>query len=141
MTTRSREGMRLAVQLFAGASPPPNTGKLTSFADAISEWLEQCAPDGTAAGDFEELNRKLEELMSEDAAIQAVNADITTQLTTLSGLISQVLTEIQNNTVQPSTVSALQAEQANLDQIVAGFGTSLNPPASTGTSAPAAPAS
>jgi hypothetical protein len=68
--------------------------------------------------------------MSEDAAIQAVTADITAQLTTLSALISQVLAEIASGTVQPSTVAALQSEQAALDSTVAGFGTSVNPPAS-----------
>jgi hypothetical protein len=132
--TRTREGMRLAVQFLAGSGDGPN--KLTATADAISEWLQQCAPDGTTAGDFEELNRKLEKIMSEDAAIQAVTADITAQLTTLSGLISQVLTEIQNDAVQPSTVSALQAAQSSLDSTVASFSADVTPPA-----APAAPAS
>ena len=55
---------------------------------------------------------------------------------TLSGLISQVLTEIQNDAVQPSTVSALQAAQTSLDSTVASFSTDVNPPA-----APPAPAS
>jgi hypothetical protein len=119
--------MRLAVQVFAGTGT--GTNRLIATADAISDWLLQCAPDGTAAGDFEELNKKLEIIMTEDAAIQAVTADITTQLTALSTLISQVLTEIQNDAVQPATVSALQAAQANLDNTVAGFNTDVNPPA------------
>lgn len=70
--------------------------------------------------------------MSEDAAIQAVTADITAQLTTLSGLIRQVLAEVGSGsgTVQPSTVAALQAAQSELDSVVSGFGASLNPPAS-----------
>jgi hypothetical protein len=131
---RTREGMRLAVQVFAGTGT--GTNRLIATADAISDWLLQCAPDGTTAGDFEELNQKLEIIMTEDAAIQAVTADITTQLTTLSGLISQVLTEIQNDAVQPSTVSALQAAQSSLDSTVASFSADVTPPA-----APAAPAS
>jgi hypothetical protein len=78
---------------------------------------------------FATINQKLEHIMSEDAAIQAVTADIVTQLATLSGLITQVLAELSAGTVQPSTVTALQAAQASLDSTVAGFSTDLNPPA------------
>jgi len=82
---------------------------------------------------FERLNRALERIMSEDAAIQAVTEDINTQLTTLSTLITQVLGEIGTGGVQPSTVTALQAAQQSLDTTVASFGAALNPPAPTPT--------
>ena len=74
------------------------------------------------------IEQRLETIMSEDVAIQAVTADMATQLTTLSGVITQVLAEISSGTVQPSTVAALQAEQASLDSTVAGFSADVNPP-------------
>jgi hypothetical protein len=79
-------------------------------------------------GAFEIIIERLDKIMSEDAAVQAVTADVLTQLSTLSSLIAQVLAEIANNDVQPSTVASLQSAQAGLDSTVASFSGSVNPP-------------
>jgi hypothetical protein len=143
MTCGSREGMRLAVAFLARTGA--NITKLTTTADAISEYLAACPPevrpDGTAAGEFEELNRKLEIIMSEDSAIQAVTADISADVATITAAIPTIqsaLTAALADAVQPSTVSSLQAAQAALDsltQTVSSDAASDAPPASTGTTA------
>lgn len=72
---------------------------------------------------------------SEDAAIQAVSADLTnvanavqTSTATLANLIAQLEQEVSNGDVQPSTVTALQNVQAQLDAASSALATVANPP-------------
>jgi hypothetical protein len=83
-------------------------------------------------------------LMSADQEIQAVVTDeqadvatLTSQNTSLTALVAQVLAEIQAGLVQPSTVAALQAVASGVDAQTAAEGVQVadlqagvNPPAS-----------
>jgi hypothetical protein len=99
-------------------------------------------PAACVAGQLEGIRAQLgriekntEDIMSEDAAIQAVTADvqadveaITANVATIQAALSAALADA----VQPSTVSALQAAQAALDSLnttVAGDATTDAPPA------------
>jgi hypothetical protein len=114
------------------------------LADHAYRWMRYGQPPATPTdlavirGQLEAINDKLEKIMSEDAAVQAVTADIladeqaiTTSLTT----IQAALTAAQADAVQPSTLTALQSAQAALDTLTA----TANSDASADT--PAAPAS
>lgn len=67
-----------------------------------------------------QLNEKVDQIMSEDASVAAVAADLqadaaslTTAVTALQGLI----TSLQGESVSPATVQALQTAQAAVDAI------------------------
>jgi hypothetical protein len=138
---RSREGMRLAAAYLAGTGE--SVWKLIGAADAISEYLAACPPeirpDGTVAGYFESFDKKLEQIMSEDAAIQAVAADIQADVATIAAAVPTIqaaLTAALADAVQPSTVTALQAAQSALDSLTATVSSDASSDAP-----PAAPAS
>jgi hypothetical protein len=92
---------------------------------------------------------QMKELMSEDAAVAAAAADLTTDaanLTTavqaLQGLVTALQAEVANNpnVVQPATLTALQTAQAAVDAITgtaSGDVTTDQPPAAAPP--PAAP--
>jgi hypothetical protein len=103
-----------------------------SLADSAYRWLRDrpSVPAATPAdlavisGQLGNIDTKLEKIMSEDAAVQAVTADIQAQVTALTAAtaasttaVNAVLTEIADGslTVQPSTLAALQAADAALD--------------------------
>jgi hypothetical protein len=139
--TRCREGMRLAALFLSGYTD--STHKLTATAEAISEYLAQCPPeirpDGTVAGYFESFDKKLEQIMSEDAAIQAVTADIQADVATITAALPTIqaaLTAALADAVQPSTVTALQSAQSALDSLTATVSSDASSDAP-----PAAPAS
>jgi hypothetical protein len=78
-----------------------------------------------AAG-IDTLLTRMEQLMSEDAAVAAAAADLqtdaanlTTAVTALQGLITALQAEVASNpnVVQPATLTALQAAQAAVDAI------------------------
>jgi hypothetical protein len=113
------------------------------LADEAYCWLRErngqpvAAPADLAviSGQLQAINTKLEFIMSEDAAIQAVTADIQADVTAITANVATIqaaLTAALADAVQPSTVSALQAAQAALDSLsstVAGDATSDAPPA------------
>jgi hypothetical protein len=141
VTVRCREGMRLAALFLSGYTD--STHKLTTTAEAISEYLAQCPPeirpDGTVAGYFESFDKKLEQIMSEDAAIQAVAADIQADVATIAAAVPTIqaaLTAALADAVQPSTVTALQSAQSALDSLTATVSSDASSDAP-----PAAPAS
>ena len=75
--------------------------------------------------------RQEEYHMSEDAAIQAAVTEITSDVAALTALVQQALAEIAasaTNSVQPSTVAALQQAVSGLDSENAAFSAGLNPP-------------
>jgi hypothetical protein len=63
--------------------------------------------------DFIEGN--VEKIMDEDAAVQAVTADILTWVQNLQALVQQILSDSQN-TLSTGSLAALQAADAQLDQ-------------------------
>ena len=72
---------------------------------------------------------------SEDAAIQAVNTDlvnvansITSATSNLSTLLTQLEAEVAAGGVQPSTVTALQNTQAQLDNAAQALTNVATPP-------------
>lgn len=68
------------------------------------------------------IEQKLEIIMSEDAAVAAVTADILADeqaITTALSTIQAALTAAQSDAVQPSTLAALQSAQAALDALTA----------------------
>ena len=74
------------------------------------------------------INHKLGVIMSEDAAVQAVTADIQAQLTAVTNALSSIastvaelVADVSSNptSVSPATVSALQAASGSLDQLAA----------------------
>jgi capsule polysaccharide export protein KpsE/RkpR len=84
----------------------------------------------------------LGEIMSEDAAVQAVVTDentqiqnLTTAVTSLQSLIQALQTEVSAGTaLQPSTLASLQAAQSALDSLAAAAEadvTADSPPAAT----------
>lgn len=98
------------------------------LADHAYRWLRYGQPPATPTdlavirGQLEAINQKLEKIMSEDAAIQSVTADILADeqaITTALGTIQAALTAAQNDAVQPSTLAALQSAQAALDNLTA----------------------
>jgi small-conductance mechanosensitive channel len=72
------------------------------------------------------LEEKVNQIMSEDAAVAAAAADLqtdaatlTTALTALQGIVAALQAEVANNpnVVQPATLTALQTAQAAVDAI------------------------
>jgi hypothetical protein len=98
------------------------------LADHAYRWMRYGQPPATPSdlavirGQLEAINDKLEKIMSEDAAIQSVTADLLADeqaITTALGTIQAALTAAQNDAVQPSTLAALQSAQAALDNLTA----------------------
>jgi peptidoglycan hydrolase CwlO-like protein len=84
------------------------------FTDADRDLL------GRIAAGIDTLITKMEELMSEDAAVAAAAADLTTQaanLTTAVTALQALITAVQTENVSPATVTALQNAQAAVDAI------------------------
>ena len=91
---------------------------------------------------------KMEELMSEDAAVAAAAADLTTDaanlttaVTALQGLVTALQAEVTSNpnVVQPATLTALKTAQAAVDAITGTASadvTADQPPAATPAPAP-----
>jgi peptidoglycan hydrolase CwlO-like protein len=100
---------------------------------------------GRIAAGIDTLTAKMEELMSEDAAVSAAAADLTTDaqnlttaVTALQGLVTALQAEIASNpdVVQPATLAALQTAQAAVDAVTGTAGSDVTadqPPAPSGT--------
>lgn len=110
-------------------------------------WARYGQPPATPAdlavirGQLEAINKKLEKIMSEDSAIQAVTSDLLADeqaITTALGTIQAALTAAQNDAVQPSTLTALQSAQAALDTLTATANSdaSADTPSSSSASTP-----
>jgi hypothetical protein len=95
-------------------------------------WFHHCChhdPAACVAGQLADIraqlgrmDEKLEKIMSEDAAVQAVTSDIQADVAAITaslGTIQSAITAALADAVQPSTVSALQAAQAALDSLTA----------------------
>jgi exonuclease VII small subunit len=93
---------------------------------------------GLLAGQFSDrlaaIEKNLEKIMSEDAAIQGVTTDLQSVVTELSALVKQALADIAAGNVTPSTVTALQSADSALDAAMATFKAGL--PSSSSTSVP-----
>lgn len=90
------------------------------------------------------INGKLDKIMSQDAAVAAVAADIETQVTNLAnvmssvkGTVDQLLAEVAAGTssISAATLSRLQSDQATLDAAISAAqiqvtdeATAANPP-------------
>jgi hypothetical protein len=137
--TRSREGMRLAVQLYSGSNSPPGTAKLITVADDISGYLASCPPevrpDGSVVGVFDTIIGNEEMIMSGLTDLQAA---ITAMQAEWSTFLADLTSALANEDSDAAVEAAAQLVQQQT-QAIAAEDAIVNPPAST--SAPAAPAS
>jgi hypothetical protein len=95
VTCRSREGLRLAVQLYAGT--PEHYMAVLKAAEEFSGWLEHCPPDpssGDLAGVLAKIINNEEKIMSAltdlQAADQSLKDEVTAFLNDIAGRLSSV---------------------------------------------------
>jgi hypothetical protein len=74
-----------------------------------------------------DINGKLATIMSEDAAVAAVTADLAAQMSALQAALSSIATsnaailaDLQAGGVTPATITALQNQQQALDSLASG---------------------
>jgi chromosome segregation ATPase len=101
--------------------------QLNQISDQIAEVYTLLTQlDAQVTAQFNAINKQLEKLMSEDAAVAAAAAalttdaaNLTTAVTALQGLVTALQAEVASNPdmVQPATLTALQAAQAAVDAI------------------------
>jgi hypothetical protein len=130
----------------AQSVPPGHTHWLT-LADEGYRWLQEHGePAATSAdlavisGQLETVDTKLEKIMTEDAAVQAVTADILADeqaITTAIGTIQAAVTAAAADAVQPSTLTALQSAQAALDSLTATVNSDASSDTPASSSSPA----
>jgi hypothetical protein len=116
VTCRSREGLRLAVQLYAGT--PTHYKAVLGAACEFSEWLEHCPPDpssGDLAGVLAKIINNEERIMSAlddlQAADQSLKDTVTQFLSDIATRLSSVSDAAAEAVVADITaeVDALQA--------------------------------
>jgi hypothetical protein len=146
VTCRSREGLRLAVQLYAGT--PEHYMAVLKAAEEFSGWLEHCPPDpssGDLAGVLAKIINNEERIMSQQsdidaatAALTALTGDVATNVSQLVNTdvpaIQAALSALQGQGVDTSAldaaVAAASGTASSLDSAVSGV-TALTTPAET----------
>jgi hypothetical protein len=81
-------------------------------------WLCPHCGESLVDAMFESINEKLEKIMSEDAAVQAVVTDEAASVSSFQAIVAALQAEVAAGTaLQPATLEALQNGEAALDTL------------------------
>jgi hypothetical protein len=112
---RTREGLKLAVQLYAGLRDEDLTGQaVLNAADVFDQRLAQCPPVLPDIG--EQVLKSLEHVLSNQEAIMTALTDLQAADASLQAEVAAFLADI---------ATALQAEDPDIEQVVTDINTEV----------------